>query len=195
MANEGWIVDEATECIESDASAAKNDAEARSYERAREEGFAFRVELLRRTWVDLDRNVWDEVEIERPLQRPFVEFCDRIIANQRAYLLCSKRATCSVDRRSLLSGRNRRDRGPRVAGWRSGVVRISGMDQVRIAETHIWPLVLAMPSASRCPLLDEVREVWKRIGNSIASRSPRARPEARFASSLRGAEPRSRRRK
>jgi hypothetical protein len=96
MANEGWIVDEATECIESDASAAKNDAEARSYERAREEGFAFRVELLRRTWVDLDRNVWDEVEIERPLQRPFVEFCDRIIANQRAYLLCSKRATGAI---------------------------------------------------------------------------------------------------
>lgn len=39
---------------------------------------------------------------------------------------------------SLATTTRRRDRGPRAAGWRSGVARISGIGQVRVSGTHIW---------------------------------------------------------
>ena len=88
MALERWIVDRVVE-VSASGPRPDDEIDQRMFRDARREGFATSIDLGRRIHVDLNREVWTE-DVEAPLQRMFVEFCQRIRVDRVAFLLYSK---------------------------------------------------------------------------------------------------------
>jgi len=90
MTLERWVVDRVQEVESVECPRDGEDDHVQGMFRvASLEGFAARIDCGRRIYVDLNREVWKDEDVAIPLQRLFVEFCQRIRAQGKAFALYS----------------------------------------------------------------------------------------------------------